>query len=108
MNDIISAMRAWLPVPMYAFVGGPFDGQRRKVELVETGRGMIAPEIWNVAEDLPAPKPSRHPEPVACDAVITVHRYRFVAEDRFHNSGYYEYIDPNPAKAPVSPEPLSP
>lgn len=92
MRDVVEAMRAWLPHPVYRFSGGPFDGQRLTVTLYETAGGMAAPEVWNLADPPSPPQPSAKPSTLAIDVVVQVHRYRFVHRPGSINEGHYEYM----------------
>jgi hypothetical protein len=88
----IDSFRAWLPWPVYDFIGGPEDGKKLAVRLVETERGMIAPPVWEVSSfpgvefNVPMPKE-------VMDWYVTVSRYRFIP-NRSANDGHYEWIEP--------------
>lgn len=95
MRGLIDAARAWLPHPVYRFVGGPADGKRLAVELVERSYGMVPPEFWRVAGKRlpPGIKPERVPKAMAEDMAYRVHTYRFVPLAGSINEGHYEHVD---------------
>lgn len=93
MSDLIDAFARWLPMPEYRFVGGPMDGKVLAVSLCETPDGMVAPEVWNVA-DIPSVEIAEFDkEANAMKAECAVHRYRFV-NTAYGNQGHYEFINP--------------
>jgi hypothetical protein len=86
---LVDTFARWLPRPVYRFVGGPADGKNLAVTLVETARGLVAPEALAVAE------PEFSEVSVSADgafkAECRIYAYRFVPSRRFGmNRGHYE------------------
>lgn len=90
MKHPLDIGRAWLPHPDFSFHGGPADGRNLTVDLIETDRGMIPPDIWRVC--VPPKAALKIGGSGPCMASAEIHEYRFVAAHGSINVGHYEWI----------------
>jgi hypothetical protein len=96
VSTLAETFDKYLPYPVYEFRGGPVDGQKLKVDLIDLGeeKGLIAPDFWHVsAPDLSLRVLEWAHDPFVMNRKVFTATYRFVRTIGYRNVGYYKFVD---------------